>query len=386
MTEVCVIIPHASDTSSGVPRGITMLLNRNAVKHVTRTFLTDRRIKKGALLRDAVNGDLKAAFDQFDGAVLKKVASVGTQLIRKFDVERYTPFLNRVSAAIREKTPNGILFIDNCSTDRTRVYLRQMCAEDRRIKAIFNARNFGQFNSPYHGICQTDGDCTVSMCCDFQDPPELIPEFVKKWEEGYMIVSAVKTSSKENPFIYFLRSVYYKMMKKMSDVEMIEQFTGFGLYDKSFVQVLRDLHDPIPFIRGVVAELGYKRCEVEYEQPKRRAGKTHNNWYTLYDAAMQSITTYTKLGLRLGVFGGAVVAFFSFIIGLVYLIMKLVNWYGFEAGQAPVVIGIFFFGGVIMLFLGFIGEYIMSMNQRIMNRPLVIEEERLNFDENEDKA
>ncbi len=201
-----------------------------------------------------------------------------------------------------------------------------------------------------------------------------------------MIVSAVKTSSKENPFIYFLRSVYYKMMKKMSDVEMIEQFTGFGLYDKSFVQVLRDLHDPIPFIRGVVAELGYKRCEVEYEQPKRRAGKTHNNWYTLYDAAMQSITTYTKLGLRLGVFGGAIVAFFSFIVGLVYLIMKLVNWYGFEAGQAPVVIGIFFFGGVIMLFLGFIGEYIMSMNQRIMNRPLVIEEERLNFDENEDKA
>ena len=279
--------------------------------------------------------------------------------------------VREIAAAVKEVLERDlsnydyeILFIDNCSTDATRVYLREMCKNDPRIKAIFNVRNFGQFNSPYYGILQTTGDCTVTMCCDFQDPPELIPEFVKKWEEGYMIVSAVKTSSKENPFIYFLRSVYYKMMKKMSDV----------------------LHDPIPFIRGVVAELGYKRCEVEYEQPKRRAGKTHNNWYTLYDAAMQSITTYTKLGLRLGVFGGAVVAFFSFIIGLVYLIMKLVNWYGFEAGQAPVVIGIFFFGGVIMLFLGFIGEYIMSMNQRIMNRPLVIEEERLNFDENEDKA
>ena len=301
--------------------------------------------------------------------------------------------VREIAAAVKEVLERDlsnydyeILFIDNCSTDATRVYLRELCKNDPKIKAIFNVRNFGQFNSPYYGILQTTGDCTVTMCCDFQDPPELIPEFVKKWEEGYMIVSAVKTSSKENPFIYFLRSVYYKMMKKMSDVEMIEQFTGFGLYDKSFVQVLRDLHDPIPFIRGVVAELGYKRCEVEYEQPKRRAGKTHNNWYTLYDAAMQSITTYTKLGLRLGVFGGAVVAFFSFIIGLVYLIMKLVNWYGFEAGQAPVVIGIFFFGGVIMLFLGFIGEYIMSMNQRIMNRPLVIEEERLNFDENEDKA
>jgi glycosyltransferase involved in cell wall biosynthesis len=302
------------------------------------------------------------------------------------NVQAMTDTVTRIITSELPEYDYEIIFIDNHSQDGTKRIIRHICEEDRHVKAIFNARNFGQMRSPVHGFKQARGDCVIRLNADFQDPPELIPTFVKKWEEGYMIVSAVKTSSKENPFIYFLRSVYYKMMKKMSDVEMIEQFTGFGLYDKSFVQVLRDLHDPIPFIRGVVAELGYKRCEVEYEQPKRRAGKTHNNWYTLYDAAMQSITTYTKLGLRLGVFGGAIVAFFSFIVGLVYLIMKLVNWYGFEAGQAPVVIGIFFFGGVIMLFLGFIGEYIMSMNQRIMNRPLVIEEERLNFDENEDKA
>jgi len=272
-----------------------------------------------------------------------------------------------------------ILFIDNCSTDRTREYLREMCDTDKHIKAIFNARNFGQFNSPYYGILQTTGDCTVTLCCDFQDPPELIPEFVKKWEEGYKIISAVKTSSKENKFIYFLRSIYYKMMKKFTDIEMIEHFTGFGLYDKSFVDVLRNLNDPIPFIRGIVAELGYKRCEIEYEQPQRRAGKTHNNFYTLYDAAMLSITSYTKIGMRMAIFAGGIISLISFIIGLVYLVMKLIYWDRFTAGMAPITIGMFFLGGVILIFLGLIGEYVMSINQRVMNRPLVIEEERINF-------
>ena len=272
-----------------------------------------------------------------------------------------------------------ILFIDNCSTDRTRVYLRQMCADDRRIKAIFNARNFGQFNSPYHGICQTDGDCTVSMCCDFQDPVDLIPTFVAKWEEGYKIVSAIKTSSKENPFIYALRGLYYKMIRKMSDVEMIEQFTGFGLYDRDFVNILRDLHDPIPFMRGVVAEFGYKRCEVPYEQPQRRAGKTHNNFYTLYDATMLSVTSYTKVGLRLATMVGFLLGILSLAIAIFYLVMKLTHWYSFNAGMAPIVIGMFFLGAVQLMFIGLMGEYVLNINQRVMNRPLVIEEERLNF-------
>ena len=183
--------------------------------------------------------------------------------------------------------------------------------------------------------------------------------------------------------MYFLRGCYYKLIRKMSSVEMIEQFTGFGLYDKSFVKTLRDLKDPTPFIRGIVAELGPERKEIEYEQPQRRAGKTHNNWYSLFDAAMLSFTSYTKVGMRLAEFFGFFTAFISFIIGLVYLIAKLVNWYGFVAGYAPMMIAIFFIGGVQLAFLGFIGEYILSMNARIMNRPLVVEELRINFDDTE---
>ena len=274
-----------------------------------------------------------------------------------------------------------LLFIDNCSTDKTRVYLRELCNSNKKIKAILNARNFGQFNSPYYGMCQTTGDCTITMCCDFQDPVEMIPKFVEEWEKGYKIVSAIKSSSKENGFIYFLRTLYYKAIKKMSSVEMIEHFTGFGLYDKSFIQILKDLDDPVPFIRGIVAEFGYKRKEIEYEQPKRRAGKTHNNWYSLYDAAMLSITSYTKVGLRLATFAGFICSGISFLVGMIYLIMKLLRWEAFPAGIAPIVIGMCFIGSVQLFFIGLLGEYIMNINQRVMKRPLVIEEERINFEE-----
>ena len=274
-----------------------------------------------------------------------------------------------------------IVCIDNCSTDNTRPLLREICAKNPKIKAIFNVKNFGQFNSPVYGMMQTSGDCTISICADFQDPVEMIPEFLKYWEEGYQIVHGVKTSSKENGLMYRLRSIYYKLIKKYSSVDQIEHFTGFGLYDKSFIDVLRNLKDPTPFIRGIVAELGGKRKAIPYEQPKRRAGKTHNNWYSLYDAAMLSFTSYTKIGLRLATFIGVGVAIISFIIALVYLILKLFNWQNFDAGQAPILIGMFFLGSVVLIFLGIIGEYILSMNQRIMNRPLVVEEERLNFSE-----
>ena len=278
-----------------------------------------------------------------------------------------------------------ILFIDNKSTDRTREVIRSICAEDKHVKAIFNVKNFGQFNSPYYGLLQTTGDCTITMCADFQDPPELIPKFVAAWEEGYKVVIGRKTKSKEHPFIYWLRGCYYKILKKMSTTEIIEQFTGFGLYDKSFVDTLRDLHDPTPFMRGIVAELGPERKEIEYEQPQRRAGKTHNNFYTLYDAAMLSFTSYTKNGLRIATFSGFIIAFISFIIGLFYLIMKLLFWYKFTAGYAPMMIGIFFMGGIILAFMGFMGEYVMAINARVMNRPLVVEEERINFEKADDR-
>ena len=273
-----------------------------------------------------------------------------------------------------------LLFIDNDSHDNTRPLLRKICAKNPKVKAIFNAKNFGQFNSPYYGILQTTGDCTISMVCDFQDPIELIPQYIREWENGYKIVIGIKTSSKENPIMYRLRGLYYKFIKKFSDVEQIEHFTGSGLYDREFVEVLRGLKDPTPFLRGIVAELGYKRKEIPYEQPQRRAGKTHNNFYRLYDAAMLSITSYTKIGLRLCTFFGIFCGLISAIIGLIYLIWKLVCWDSFAAGMAPILIGMFFLGAIQLFFIGFIGEYILSINQRVMNRPLVIEEERINFD------
>ena len=256
-----------------------------------------------------------------------------------------------------------LVFIDNASTDGTRDKLRLICANNKKIKAIFNVTNFGQFNSPFHGMCECTGDCVITMCCDFQDPVEMIPVFVKKWEEGHRIVSGVKTSSKESPILYLLRTIYYKLIKNMSSVKMIEHFTGFGLYDKTFISLLRELDDPIPFIRGIVAEYGegFDMVQVEYEQPKRRAGKTHNNFYTLYDAAMLSVTSYTKVALRLATFIGLFSSFISIAIALVYLILKLLNWYGFDAGSAPVVIGVFLLGGIQLFFIGLMGKYLMVL-------------------------
>lgn len=277
-----------------------------------------------------------------------------------------------------------LIFIDNDSNDETRTILRKICSENKRIKAIFNARNFGQFNSPYYGMLQTTGDCTIEMVCDFQDPIALIPQYLEEWEKGYKIVIGIKTSSKESKVMYALRGIYYKMIKKYSNVEQIEHFTGSGLYDKSFINVLRELGDPTPFLRGIVAELGYKVKQIPYEQPQRRAGKTHNNWYSLYDAAMLSFTSYTKVGLRMCTFFGMACGILSFIIGAVYLVAKLIWWYHIPAGTAPVLIGMFFLGAVQLFFIGFIGEYIMSINQRVMKRPLVIEAERLNFEKMED--
>lgn len=272
-----------------------------------------------------------------------------------------------------------LLFIDNDSTDNTRPLLREICRKNPKIKAIFNAKNFGQFNSPYYAMLQTTGDCTIGMCCDFQDPVEMLPEMVKKWEEGAKIVSCIKTASKENPVMRFLRTCYYKMIKKMSSVDQIEHFTGFGLYDKSFIEVLRNLKDPTPFLRGIVAELGFKRVNLPYTQAKRRAGKTHNNFFTLFDAAMLSFTSYTKVGLHLVTFAGLLLSALSILAALVYLVLKLIYWDRFSAGSAPLIIGLFFLNAVELLFIGFVGEYVMSINTRMMNRPLVIEEERINF-------
>jgi Glycosyltransferases involved in cell wall biogenesis len=272
-----------------------------------------------------------------------------------------------------------IIFIDNDSNDSTRGKIRTLCQSNNKIKAIFNAKNFGQFNSPYYGLLQTSGDCAILMCADFQDPIDMIHRFVEEWEKGFKIVIGQKTSSRENKFMYFLRSLYYKAIKRFSDVEQIEHFTGFGLYDKDFIEVLRELKDPTPFLRGIVAELGFRRTSISYEQQKRRAGKTSNNFMRLYDAAMLSVTSYTKIGLRLATFFGFGISIISIIIALIYLILKIVLWDTFIAGTAPILIGMFFLGAVQLIFMGIMGEYILSINQRVMNRPLVIEQERINL-------
>ena len=274
-----------------------------------------------------------------------------------------------------------IVIIDNASTDGTRDVIEKICEKNKKIKAIFNVTNFGQFNSPFYGMCQCSGDCVIPICCDFQDPVELIPIFVEKWEQGHKIVSGIKTSSKESGIMYFLRTCYYKLIKNMSDVKMIEHFTGFGLYDKTFIALLKKLDDPIPFVRGIVAEYGngFNMIEVEYEQQQRRSGKTHNNFYSLYDAAMLSITSYTKIGLRLATFLGFACSAISIIIAIVYTMLKVTHWHSFQAGTAPLTIGVFLIGGIQLFFIGLIGEYILNINTRVIHRPVVVEEKRINF-------
>ena len=275
-----------------------------------------------------------------------------------------------------------IVFIDNDSSDSTRPLIRKLCKENPNIKAIFNAKNFGQFNSPYYGLTQTTGECAILMAADFQDPVYMITKYVREWEKGSKIVIGIKSKSKESKIMYFLRSCYYKLIKKMSSVEQIEHFTGFGLYDREFLNVLSDLDDPTPFLRGIVAELGYKRKDIEYQQDKRRAGKTHNNWYSLYDAAMLSFTSYTKVGMRIATILGFILSGISVIVALIYLILKLIFWERFVAGMTPILLGIFLFGSIQLFFIGLLGEYIMNINSRVTHRPLVIEEERINFSDN----
>ncbi len=302
------------------------------------------------------------------------------------EVENAELMANSIRNIFKEALPNydyEILFIDNCSKDGTREVIRNLCKRDHKIKAIFNVTNFGQFNSPFYGICQTTGDCTISIAADFQEPVNMIPRFVEEWEKGHKIVSGIKTSSKESGLLYFLRSCYYKIIKRMSTVKMIEHFTGFGLYDKTFVRLLRELDDPIPFLRGIVAEYGdgFNMVEVEYEQEQRRAGRTHNSFYSLYDGAMLSFTSYTKVGLRLATLFGFAMGVISFIVALVFLILKLTHWDSFTAGYAPMIIGVFLLGSIQLFFIGFLGEYVLNINSRVIHRPVVVEEERINFDE-----
>ena len=271
------------------------------------------------------------------------------------------------------------IFIDNSSTDNTIDILRRLARNNKRIKVIINSRNFGHIRSPYHGIFQSSGDATVLLVSDLQDPPSLIKDFIEEWEKGFKVVVGVKTKSEENFIMFTIRKIYYRLIEKYSDTEQIKNFTGFGLYDKSFVQCIKELNDPYPYLRGLITELGFERKEIEYTQPQRNKGKTKNNFYTLYDIAMLGFVNHSKVPLRLATFIGFLVSFISIIVAASYFIAKLIYWDVFEAGTAPMVIGIFFFASVQLIFIGIIGEYIGAIYTQVKQRPLVIEKERINF-------
>ena len=271
------------------------------------------------------------------------------------------------------------IFIDNASTDRTVELLRELGAQDKHVKVIVNTRNFGHIRSPYYGLLQAQGNAVIVLASDLQDPPERISDFIQKWEEGYRIVIGVKTQSQEAGLFYFLRTMFYRVLRKLSDVELIEHFTGFGLYDQQVIEILRSLNDPYPYFRGLIAEIGFPIARIEFMQPLRKHGITKNNFYTLYDMAMLGFTSYTKIPLRLAAMLGFLTAGISFLVGLAYLIYKLVFWAKFSVGLAPAVIGLFFLGSVQLIFLGIIGEYISAIYIHVTRRPLVIEKERINF-------
>lgn len=285
--------------------------------------------------------------------------------------------------ALKDKYEFEHVFIDNASTDNTVAILRCMAAEDKHVKVIVNAMNFGHIRSPFYGIKQCYGDAVMMMVADLQDPPELIPEFLEKWEQGHKVVVGVKNKSKENPIMYGIRKLFYTMVRKMSETPLIDNFTGFGLYDKSFVDLLRETDDPYPYLRGFVAEYGGDIGEVYFTQPKRKHGKTKNNFYTLWDIAMLGFVNHSKVPLRLATFIGFTIAALSLAVALFYFIYKLCYWNDFQVGNAPLVIGVFFFSAVQLIFIGILGEYIGAIHTQVRKRPLVIEKERINFDENE---
>jgi len=271
------------------------------------------------------------------------------------------------------------IFIDNASTDSTTKKLRVIAAQDARVKVIFNTRNFGHVRSPVHALYQATGDAVVAMASDLQDPPERIPDFIKKWEEGFPVVIGVKDKTEDSLLFHFLRTFYYRLLRSLSDVQLIENFTGFGLYDRKVLDIVCQINDPYPYFRGLVADLGFDIAKITFTQQRRRRGISKNNFYTLYDLAMLGLTNYTKIPLRLAAMFGFLSSFISFAIGLIYLIYKLIFWYQFSLGSAPLVIGLFFLGSVQLFFLGIVGEYIGAIYTQVMHRPLVIEKERLNF-------
>ena len=272
------------------------------------------------------------------------------------------------------------IFIDNASTDQTVDILKRLAAEDRRLKIIVNTRNFGHVRSPYHGILQAGGAAVICLASDLQEPPALIPEFLTWWEQGFKMVRGVKSQSEESALMFAIRKMYYNFINRVSDIKLLKNSTGFGLYDRCVIEELRKIDDPYPYFRGLVSDIGFPSHEIEYTQPTRKRGISKNNFYTLYDIAMLGITNHSKVPLRLATMLGFAMAIASFLIAMGYLVAKLIFWDQFSLGTAPLIIGLFFLGSVQLFFIGVIGEYIGAIYTQVQKRPLVVEKERINFD------
>lgn len=311
---------------------------------------------------------------------MKKLISIITPCFNEeANVEELVARIRKTMSSLPSYDYEHIL-IDNASTDRTVEILRSLAANDPALRVIVNCRNFGHIRSPIHAIFEARGNAIIGMASDLQDPPELIPEFIKHWENGLKVVIAVKPKSRETPLMFLLRRAYYLTIGRISDVPQIENFTGFGLYDREVIDTIKSLDDPYPYFRGLIAELGYPRAEIPFEQPRRVRGVTKNNFYTLFDLAMLGLTSHSKVPIRLATIAGFSLSAISMFVAAGYLIAKLIYWDSFAFGMAPVLIGMFFFASVQLFFIGIIGEYIASIHTHVKKRPLVIEKERINFD------
>jgi len=314
-----------------------------------------------------------------DESLLKPLISIVTPC---FNEEENVGELYTAVKAVFEGLPKyryEHIFIDNCSTDKTEVILEKIASNDNNVKLIFNSRNFGHIRSPYYALMQASGQAVIQLVADFQDPPSLITQFIERWEAGYKIVLGVKPRSQENRLVFAVRKAYYSFLKRISEVELVENFTGFGLYDREVIEILKKINDPYPYLRGLICEIGFDKALIEFEQPRRKKGITKNNFYTLYDIAVLGITSYSKVPLRLATMFGFVFSILNLVVATVYFIVKLIFWNLFDIGIAPLVMGLFLFSSVQLFFTGVMGEYIGNIFTKVSNRPVVIEKKRVNF-------
>jgi len=309
---------------------------------------------------------------------MKKISIVSGCFNEAGNVEELVARVSKIMEALIDYDYEQII-IDNASTDGTQEILKKLAAGNPHLKIILNARNFGHIRSPYHGMMQASGEAVLFLASDLQEPPELIPDFLKKWEEGAKAVVAIKDSSDESPLFFAVRKFYYRLVERLADVRTIQNFTGFGLYDRVIIEYCRGLNDPYPYFRGLIAEVGLPVERIPYHQPLRSRGFTKNNLYTLYDMAMLGITNFSKVPLRLAAMLGFATALLCLLVALAYLVYKILFWNNFPLGTAPLVIGLFFFASVQLFFIGILGEYIGAIHTQVLKRPLVVEKERINF-------